>query len=72
MKQLLPVLAVSSPAARYYATGINYRNRSLAQAEKLEFLLVEDAVSADPAVRFHLKHLITEARNKIRSLEGRN
>jgi hypothetical protein len=36
--------------------------------EKLEFLLVEDAVSVDPAMKFRLKHLIDEAREKIRAL----
>lgn len=39
--------------------------------EKLEFLLVEDAVSVDPAMKFRLKHLITEAQDKIRSLGGK-
>ena len=38
--------------------------------EKLEFLLVEDAVCVDPAMKFRLKHLITEAQDKIRSLGG--
>jgi hypothetical protein len=38
--------------------------------EKLEFLLVEDAVCVDPAMKFRLKHLMREARDKIRSLGG--
>ena len=38
--------------------------------EKLEFLLVEDAICVDPAMKFRLKHLITEAQDKIRSLGG--
>jgi hypothetical protein len=38
--------------------------------EKLEFLLVEDAISVDPDMKFRLKHLITEAQEKIRSLGG--
>ncbi len=38
--------------------------------EKLDFLLVEDAVCVDPAMKFPLKHLITEAQDKIRSLGG--
>lgn len=38
--------------------------------EKLDFLLVEDAICVDPAMRFRLKHLITEAQDKIRSLGG--
>lgn len=38
--------------------------------EKLDFLLVEDAVCVDPAMKFRLKHLIHEAEEKIRSLEG--
>lgn len=36
--------------------------------EKLEFLLVEDAVSVDPAMKFRLQHLISEAQEKIRLL----
>lgn len=36
--------------------------------EKLEFLLVEDAVCVDPALKFRLKHLVAEAESKIRSL----
>lgn len=38
--------------------------------EKLEFLLVEDAICADPAVKFRLQHLIEEAQTKIRALEA--
>jgi hypothetical protein len=38
--------------------------------EKLDFLLVEDAICVDPAMKFRLKHLITEAQDKIRSLGG--
>jgi len=38
--------------------------------EKLDFLLVEDAVWVDPAMKFRLKNLINEARDKIRSLGG--
>lgn len=38
--------------------------------EKLEFLLVEDAICVDPAMKFRLKHLITETQEKIRSLGG--
>ena len=34
--------------------------------EKLEFLLVEEAVCVDPAMKFRLKHLIDEARANIR------
>lgn len=40
--------------------------------DKLEFLLVEDAVCVDPAMKFRLNHLITEAQDKIRSLGGDN
>ncbi len=36
--------------------------------EKLEFLLVEEAVCVDPAMKFRLKHLITEAQEKLRVL----
>lgn len=36
--------------------------------EKLEFLLVEDAICVDAAMKFRLKHLIAEAQEKIRSL----
>lgn len=36
--------------------------------EKLEFLLVEDAVCVDPAMKFRLKHLINEAHIRIQSL----
>lgn len=39
--------------------------------EKLEFLLVEDAVCVDAAMKFRLKHLIAEAQAKIQSLGGR-
>jgi hypothetical protein len=38
--------------------------------EKLDFLLVEDAVCVDPAMKFRLRHLIDEAQSKIRSLGG--
>ena len=38
--------------------------------ERLEFLLVEDAVCVDPAMKFRIKHLISEAQDKIRSLGG--
>jgi hypothetical protein len=38
--------------------------------EKLDFLLIEEATSSDPAARFRLKHLIAEARERIRSLGG--
>jgi hypothetical protein len=38
--------------------------------EKLEFLLVEEAVCVDPAMKFRLKHLIAEAQQKISSLRG--
>jgi len=38
--------------------------------DKLEFLLVEDAICVDPAMKFRLKHLIDEAEAKIRSLES--
>ena len=38
--------------------------------EKLEFLLVEDAICVDPAMKFRLQHLIAEAQEKIRSLGG--
>ncbi len=36
--------------------------------DKLDFLLVEDAVCVDPAMKFRLKHLINEALEKIRLL----
>ena len=38
--------------------------------EKLDFLLVEDAICVDPAMKFRLKHLIAETEDKIRSLGG--
>lgn len=38
--------------------------------EKLDFLLVEEAVTADPDMKFRLRHLIAEAREKIRSSGG--
>ena len=36
--------------------------------EKLDFLLIQDSISVDPDMKFRLKHLITEAQDKIRSL----
>jgi len=36
--------------------------------DKLEFLLVEDAICVDPAMKFRLNHLIDEAREKLRLL----
>ena len=38
--------------------------------EKLDFLLVQEAVMADPDMKFQLRHLIAEAQEKIRSLGG--
>ena len=38
--------------------------------DKLAFLLVEEAISVDPAMKFRLKHLIEEAQAKIRALGG--
>lgn len=38
--------------------------------ERLEFLLKEDAVCVDPAMKFRLKHLISEAHAKMQSLGG--
>lgn len=38
--------------------------------EKLDFLLVQEAVMADPDMKFRLRHLIAEAQEKIRSLGG--
>jgi hypothetical protein len=38
--------------------------------EKLEFLLVEEAVTVDPAMKFRLKHLLREAQDKLHALEG--
>ncbi|MGV3617895.1 MAG: toll/interleukin-1 receptor domain-containing protein [Fimbriimonas sp.] len=38
--------------------------------EKLEFLLVEEAITVDPAMKFRLKYLIAEAQEKIRALGG--
>jgi hypothetical protein len=38
--------------------------------ERLEFFLVEEAVTVDPAMKFRVKHLIREAQEKIRTLEG--
>ncbi|MGH8579907.1 MAG: SEFIR domain-containing protein [Gammaproteobacteria bacterium] len=55
-----PVPAASSPPQ----TALNVWR------EKLEFLLVEDAVCVDPPMKFRLKHLITEAHDKIRLLGG--
>lgn len=37
--------------------------------EKLDFLLVEEAVTVDPAMKFRLKHLIEEARARIAELD---
>jgi hypothetical protein len=39
--------------------------------ERLEFLLVEEAICVDPAMKFRLKHLIAEAGDRIRSLGGK-
>lgn len=38
--------------------------------EKLDFLLVQEAVTFDPDMKFRLKHLIDEARGKILALDG--
>ena len=38
--------------------------------DKLDFLLVEEAICSDPKTKFSLKHDIDEARQKIRELEG--
>jgi hypothetical protein len=38
--------------------------------EKLDFLLVEDAICVDPAMKFRLKHLIAEARQNVGAMEG--
>jgi hypothetical protein len=38
--------------------------------EKLEFLRIEDAACADPAMKFSLRHRIAEAEGKIRALGG--
>jgi hypothetical protein len=52
----------SAPAADSSAVSI--------WREKLEFLLVQDAITVDPDMKFRLKHLINEAREKIRHLQG--
>ena len=39
--------------------------------ERLDFMLVEDALCVDPAMKFRLKHLIAEAEEKIRTLGGK-
>ena len=38
--------------------------------EKLDFLLVQEATTVDPNMKFRLQHLIEEAEGKIRDLEG--
>lgn len=38
--------------------------------EKLDFLMVQEAVAVDPAMKFRLRHLITEAQEKICFLGG--
>ena len=38
--------------------------------DKLEYYLVEEAVTVDPEMKFRVKHLIREAQEKIRALEG--
>ena len=40
--------------------------------EKLDFLLVEEAVCVDPDMRFRLKHLIAEAKDKLRLSGGKD
>ena len=57
-----------TPGAPASAVGPTSRAASNRWQEKLEFLLVEDAICVDPAMKFRLKHLITEAQDKIRSL----
>jgi hypothetical protein len=47
------------------------KNHSPAQMiwrEKIDFLLVEEAVTVDPEMKFRVKHLIQEAKEKLRSL----
>jgi hypothetical protein len=40
--------------------------------EKLDFLLVQDAITVDPEMKFRVHHLIREVENKIREFEGGN
>jgi hypothetical protein len=47
------------------------KNHSPAQMiwrEKLDFFLVQEAVTVDPEMKFRIKHLIQEAKEKLRSL----
>jgi SEFIR domain len=63
-----PVNFDSSPSAPMPAASSPSQTALSIWREKLEFLLVEDAVCVDPGMKFRLKHLITEAQENIRSL----
>ena len=53
----VPLQAAAAPERRALAVW----------AEKLDFLLIEEALCVDPEMKFRLKHLIAEAHGKIRS-----
>lgn len=57
-----PEPAIPRPAATFSAALSVWR-------EKLEFLLIEEAVAVDPNIKFNLKHSIREAQDRIRGLE---
>ena len=65
-----PINFGGTPSAPVPAASSPSQTALIVWREKLEFLLVEDAVCVDPAMKFRLKHLITEAQFKIRSLGG--
>ena len=60
--------AASSPVSAAPSTSIAAQAPLAIWQAKLQFLLGEEAVNVDPEMKFRLKHLITEAEEKIRAL----
>lgn len=65
-----PLDFTGSSGAQVPAPSSPYQTALNVWREKLEFLLIEDAICVDPAMKFRLQHLITEAQDTIRSLRG--
>jgi hypothetical protein len=61
-----PAGAPSAPSSA--ASSVAPRAPLAIWQEKLEFLLVEEAINIDPAMKFRIAHLIAEAQEKVRKL----
>jgi hypothetical protein len=61
-----PLDLSGAPGAPAHAVSSSSQVALSLWREKLEFLLVEDAVCVDPGMKFRLKHLIAEAEDNIR------